>query len=108
MSNAERTQAGRELQEAADEFIGALRLAHGMDETAFARLADAITGFGAAWEAEEHLPKSAVNALVGLFSWIDSASHLYEGEEAKRIRQAAMEAETLIFRHVVPARGPES
>ncbi|GAB1818732.1 hypothetical protein [Herbidospora sp. RD11066] len=103
MSNEEQAQAGQELQDAADEFIGALRLAQGMDEIAYTRLTDAIKAFGAAWEAENHLPKSAVNALVGLFSWIDSASHLYEGEEAQRIRWAAMEAETLIFRHVVPA-----
>ncbi|NAS20404.1 hypothetical protein GT755_01740 [Herbidospora sp. NEAU-GS84] len=107
MSDADKIQAGRELQDAADEFIGALRLARGMDETAFARLADAIKAFGAAWEAESHLPKSGVNALVGLFSWIDSASCLYGGDEARRIRQAAVEAESLIFRHVVPAPAPD-
>jgi hypothetical protein len=103
MGNEEQRQAEQELQTAADDFIAALRLAQGMDEAALARLTSAIIAFGAAWNGEDYLPKSAVNLLVGLFSWIDSASYLYSGDEALRIKRAAMDIENLIFRHVVPA-----
>lgn len=104
MSGERQERAAQELQEAADGFIGALRLAQGMDETAFARLREAIIETGSAWEAEDYLPKRVVNILIGMFSWIDSASYLYEGHEAAAIKRAAMSVETLIFEHVVPAR----
>ena len=104
MSGERRERAAQELQEAADGFIGALRLAQGMDETAFARLREAIIEAGSAWEAEDYLPKRVVNILVGMFSWIDSASYLYDGDEAAAIKRAAMNVETLIFERVVPAR----
>jgi hypothetical protein len=103
MATEEQERAEQELQAAADDFIAALRLARGMDEIAFARLREAVIGLGAAWEADNHLPKSAVNILVGLFSWIDSASYLYNGDEALAIKRSAMDVETLIFQHVVPA-----
>ena len=104
MSGERQERAAQELQEAADGFIGALRLAHGMDDAAFARLREAIIEAGSAWESEDCLPKRVVNILVGMFSWIDSASYLYEGGEAAAIKRAAMDVETLIFEHVVPAR----
>jgi hypothetical protein len=44
-----------------------------------------------------------VNDLVGLYSWIDSSSYLYQGDEAEHIREAARQAETMIFEHVAPA-----
>jgi hypothetical protein len=75
-----------------------------MDENAFARLRDAIIEAGSAWEEEDYLPKRVVNILVGMFSWIDSASYLYDGDEAVAIKRAAMNVETLIFERVVPAR----
>ncbi|MGW4423234.1 hypothetical protein [Streptosporangium sp. NPDC004631] len=103
MADENQERAERELQIAADSFIAGLRLARGIDEVAFSRLREAIIGLGDAWEAEDHLPKSAVNILVGLFSWIDSASNLYEGDDSMAIKQAAMDVETLIFQHVVPA-----
>ncbi|MEU0520316.1 hypothetical protein [Streptosporangium sp. NPDC006007] len=103
MTNEDRERAERELRTAAGNFIAALRLARGVDEVAFSRLKEAIIGLGDAWQVEDHLPKSAVNILVGLFSWIDSASHLYEGDDSMAIKQAAMDVETLIFQHVVPA-----
>ncbi len=49
------------------------------------------------------LPKSAVNILVGLFSWVDSSSYLYSGDEAARIRNAAREIDELIFQYIIPA-----
>jgi hypothetical protein len=104
VSGERQERAAQELQEAADGFIGALRLAQGMDEASFARLREAIIEAGSTWEAEDYLPKQMVNILVGMFSWIDSASYLYEGDEATAIKRAAMEAETLIFRHIVPAQ----
>jgi hypothetical protein len=104
VSGERQERAAQELQEAADGFIGALRLAQGMDEAAFARLREAIIEAGLAWEAEDYLPKRVVNILVGMFSWIDSASYLYEGDEAAVIKRAAMNVETLIFERVVPAQ----
>jgi hypothetical protein len=104
VSGERQERAAHELQEAADGFIGALRLAQGMDETAFARLREAIIEAGLAWEAEDYLPKRVVNILVGMFSWIDSASYLYDGDESAAIRHTAMNVETLIFERVVPAR----
>ena len=98
-----REHAGRALREAATEFISALRLARGMDEALFDALRTAIIDLGAAWSDSDVLPKGAVNDLVGLFSWIDSSSYFYQGDEAERIRQAAREAEAMVFRYVVPA-----
>ncbi len=69
----------------------------------FAELRGALIAVGDAWEGDSVLPKSLVNVLVGLFSWIDSASYLYEDDEKARIQQAAREVDTLIFRHIVPA-----
>lgn len=85
------------------EFISALRLARGMDEALFDALRAAIIDLGAAWSDSDVLPKSAVNDLTGLYSWIESSSYLYQGDEAERIRWAAREAETMVFRHVVAA-----
>lgn len=104
MPGERQERAAQELQEAANGLIGALRLAQGMDETAFARLREAIIEAGSAWEVENYLPKRVVNILVGMFSWIDSASYLYDGDEAAAIKRAAMNVETLIFERVVPAR----
>ena len=104
MSSERQERAAQELQEAADGFIGALRLAQGMNESAFERLREAIIEVGSAWESEDYLPKRVVNIIVGMFSWIDSASYLYEGGEAAAIKRAAMNVETLIFERVVPAR----
>ena len=95
MSGERQERAAQGLQEAADDFIGALRLARGMDEAAFARLREAIIEAGSAWVGEDYLPKRLVNTLVGMFSWIDSASYLYEGDEAMAIKRAAMDVETL-------------
>lgn len=103
MTDERQELAEQELRMATDEFIGALRLAHGLDASSFARLRAAIIGVGSAWEMENHLPKSVVNIIVGMFSWIDSASYLYEGDEAAAIRQAAVDVETLIFQKIVPA-----
>ena len=52
---------------------------------------------------ERDLPKRVVNSMLGLYSWIDSASQHYGEEEAQRIRTAASEVEQLLFKHVVPA-----
>jgi hypothetical protein len=98
-----RTESADNLRSCADDFIGSLRLGRGMDEDAFTALRNAVINLGTAWEEADSLPKGIVNDLVGLYSWIESASHLYEGAEALRIRQAAMDVETLVFRHVVPA-----
>ena len=98
-----RQHAGHALREAATEFISALRLARGIDEALFGALRAAIIDFGAAWSDSDVLPKGAVNDLVGLYSWIESSSYLYQGDEAERIRQAAREAEAMVFLHVVPA-----
>ena|ERR1700761_4325696 len=98
-----RDRAGRALRAAAIEFISALRLARGMDEALFDALRTAIIDVGAAWRHSDVLPKAVVNDLVGLYSWIESSSHFYEGDEAERIRQAAREAEVMIFKHVAPA-----
>jgi hypothetical protein len=98
-----REHAGGALREAATEFISALRLARGMDEALFDALRAAIVDLGAVWSDSDVLPKSTVNDLVGLYSWIESSSYLYQEDEAKRIRQAAREAEAMVFRHVVPA-----
>jgi hypothetical protein len=103
MADERQERAEQELHAAADDFIGALRLAQGMDEAAFDRLCEAIIEIGSAWEAEDHLPKFVVNILLGMFSWIDSASYLYEGDEAAAIKRAARDVESLIFQHVVPA-----
>ena len=73
------------LRVSADELIGTLRVGPGMDERAYSNLRDALIEFGAAWQKESMLPKSAVNLLVDLFSWVDSSSQLYSGEEAARI-----------------------
>ena len=107
MSDEERTRTARDLRSSAVDFISALRLGEGMNEELSARLASAIADLGSAWAESEVLPKGVVNDLVGLFSWTDSASYLYEGDEAARIKRSAMEIETLIFKHVVPAP-PES
>jgi hypothetical protein len=107
VSEEERNIAARDLRDSAVDFISALRLGEGMNEELFARLASATTDVGSAWAESEVLPKGVVNDLVGLFSWIDSASYLYEGDEAARIKRAAMEIEILIFERVVPAP-PES
>ena len=74
-----------------------------MDEALFDALRTAIIDLGAAWSDSDVLPKSAVNDLVGLYSWIESSSYFYQGDEAERIRQAAREAETMVFRYVAPA-----
>jgi hypothetical protein len=103
MADERQERAEQELHTAADDFIGGLRLAQGMDEAAFDRLREAIIEIGSTWAAEDHLPKFVVNILLGMFSWIDSASYLYEGDEAAAIRRAARDVESLIFQHVVPA-----
>ncbi len=74
-----------------------------MDEALFDALRTAIIDLGAAWSDPDVLPKSAVNDLVGLYSWIESSSYFYQGDEAKRIRQAARDAEAMVFRYVAPA-----
>lgn len=102
-----RDEAGQALRDAATEFIAALRLAKGMDEALFDSLRTAIIEVGAAWRDSDVLPKSVVNDLVGLYSWIESSSYFYQGDEADRIRQAAREAESMIFRHVAPASPEE-
>jgi hypothetical protein len=109
MTSAEnvRDQAGQALRDAATEFITALRLAKGMDENLFDSLRTAIIDVGAAWRDSDLLPKSVVNDLVGLYSWIDSSSYSYKGDEAERIRQAAREAESMVFRYVAPASSEE-
>jgi hypothetical protein len=98
-----RDRADRALRSAAIEFISALRLARGMDEALFDDLRTAIIDVGAAWRDSDVLPKQVVNDLVGLYSWIDSSSYLYQGDQAERIREAARQAETMIFEHVAPA-----
>jgi hypothetical protein len=98
-----RERASRALNSAAVEFISSLRLARGMEEARFDALRTAIIDLGAAWRDSSVLPKSVVNDLVGLYSWIDSSSYLYEGEVAERIRAAARETEAMIFRYVAPA-----
>ena len=109
MTSAENTrgQAGQAFRDAATEFISALRLAKGMDETLFDSLRTAIIDVGTAWRDSDVLPKSVVNDLVGLYSWIDSSSYSYQGDEAERIRQAAREAESMVFRYVAPASSEE-
>ena len=102
-ANDEQVAAERRLQASVDEMIGTLRLGPGMNERIFTELRDSLIEFGRVWQGEEILPKSAVNILVGLFSWIDSASHLYSGDEAARIRQVAREVDMLIFQYIVPA-----
>jgi hypothetical protein len=67
----------------------------------FARRSSILAGPGA---ISDVLPKSTVNDLVGLYSWIESSSYLYQGDEAQRIRQAAREAEEMVFRYVAPAQ----
>jgi hypothetical protein len=99
----DRERAGRALRHAGIEFISALRLARGMDEALFDDLRTAIIDVGAAWRDSSVLPKTVVNDLVGLFSWINSSSYFYAGDEAERIREAAREAESMTFRYVVPA-----
>jgi hypothetical protein len=74
-----------------------------MDEALFDALRTAIIDFGGAWSDSDVLPKSTVNDLVGLYSWIESSSYLYQGDEAERIRQAAGQAEEMVFRYVAPA-----
>jgi hypothetical protein len=98
-----RDRADRALRSAAIEFISALRLARGMDEALFDDLRTAIIDVGAAWRDSDVLPKQVVNDLVGLYSWIDSSSYLYQGDQAERIREAARQAETMIFEQVAPA-----
>jgi hypothetical protein len=102
----EQHAAQRRLQAAVDEMMGALRIGPGMDETKYAELREPLIAFGKAWEAEQMLPKSAVNILVGLSSWIETSSYLYSGSEAERIRRIAIEIDSLIFRHIVPAERP--
>jgi hypothetical protein len=70
VSGERQERAAQELEEAADGFIGALRLAQGVDEAAFARLPEAIIEAGSAWEAEDYLPKRVVNILIGMFSFV--------------------------------------
>lgn len=95
--------AGRRLRESVNEFIAKLRLASGMDEDAFARLRAALIEVGNAWRTDSVLPKSVVHYLVGLYSWIESSSYLYDQEVASRIREAAREIDMLITERIVPA-----
>ncbi|MDQ2874217.1 MAG: hypothetical protein M3Y33_05140 [Actinomycetota bacterium] len=101
--NSEQRDAERRLRFAVDEMIGALRVGPGMNDGVFAELREALIEFGRVWKGEKMLPKSAVNILVGLFSWVDSSSYLYSGDEAARIRNAAREIDELIFQYIIPA-----
>lgn len=103
MSALERERAGQHLREATVNFTSALRMPDGFSEELLSELRSAIIEVGAAWEMSDTLPKSIVNDLMGLYSWVDSSSYLHEDEDARRIRKAAIELESLIFKHVVPA-----
>lgn len=91
------------MRSAIDNFLGELRMAEGLKTSSYEELRDSIIELGAAWAEEDILPKVVVNYLLGLYSWIDSASYGYAGEEAENIRRAARDVEELIFVHVVPA-----
>lgn len=91
------------LRSAIDNFLGELRMAEGLKSSSYAELRGSIVELGAAWAEEESLPKLVVNYLIGMYSWIDSASYGYADEQAESIRRAARDVEELIFVHVVPA-----
>jgi hypothetical protein len=91
------------MRSAIDNFLGELRMAEGLKSSSYAELRDSIIELGTAWAEEDALPKLVVNYLLGLYSWIDSASYGYADEEAESIRHAARDVEELIFVHVVPA-----
>jgi hypothetical protein len=102
--NEEPKKAARaRVRESATNFINALRLEPGFDARLLDELKEALIAVGVAYADETTLPKSLVNDLVGLFSWIDSASYLYKDEEARQIQRAAGEVEQLVFVHIVPA-----
>lgn len=89
-------QAEQRLHDAAERLYGSLRLARGIDDDAANDLKLALNEIAQEWAHASTVPKSAVNLLVDLAPAIESSSYAYAGEEAKRIRDLALEIADLV------------
>src|SRR4051812_30532744 len=88
----------RDLLRASEAFSVPLRLGDGLNEERFHELCDALRACAKEWASEPVIPKAAANVLVDLFPAIESCSHLpfYRGDDAQRIRDAALTISDLV------------
>ncbi|MFI6353427.1 hypothetical protein ACIBJF_12370 [Streptomyces sp. NPDC050743] len=79
-----------QLDDAAWQFVGPLRLNDGFDQLALDELCRRIDRFGHRWRTSDVIPKSAALILSELYPAISACADLYSGDERRRMIEAAV------------------
>ncbi|MEV6052056.1 hypothetical protein [Streptomyces sp. NPDC052107] len=79
-----------QLDDAAEAFIGPLRLNDGFDQLALDELCRQIDRLGQQWRTSEVIPKSVALLLSELYPAICACADLYSGDERRRMIEAAV------------------
>ena len=85
---------------AVDSLLLPLRAVDGFSEDAFLELSEVLQTYAELWSTSEFVPKREMSVLVDLYPAIAACSHLYQGEEAAAVMQAADTIADLIRRCV--------
>ena len=96
-----------QLADAAEGFIGPLRLNDGFDELALNELCRHIDRLGQQWRTSEVIPKSAALILSELYPAISACADLYSGDERQRMIEAAVRVGERVTFALDPAGEPE-
>lgn len=96
-----------QLNDAAEGFIGPLRLNDGFVQLALDELCRQIDRLGEQWRAAEVIPKSAALLLSELYPAISACADLYAGDERQRMIDAAVRVGERVTYALDPAGEPE-
>ncbi|MBO4254186.1 hypothetical protein [Streptomyces griseorubiginosus] len=96
-----------QLGDAAEAFVGPLRLNDGFDQLALDELCRQIDQFGNQWRTSEVVPKSVALLLSELYPAICACADLYSGSERQRMIEAAVRVGERVTYALDPAGEPE-
>ncbi|MFE2581719.1 hypothetical protein [Streptomyces sp. NPDC059378] len=96
-----------QLDDAAERFIGPLRLNDGFDQLALDELCRHIDRLGQEWRTAEVIPKSAALLLAELYPAISACADLYAGDERQGMIEAAVRVGERVTYALDPAGEPE-
>ncbi|WP_328976256.1 hypothetical protein [Streptomyces canus] len=96
-----------QLNDAAEGFIGPLRLNDGFDQLALDELCSQIDRLGQQWRTAEVIPKSAALLLSELYPSISACADLYTRDERQRMIEAAVRVGERVTFALDPAGEPE-
>ncbi len=78
-----------DLDAAIESFTVPLRMGDGFDEENFQKLYAILRTCAETWADSDSIPKRAAVELFGLSSSIEACGYLYEGDAARRAKDAA-------------------